>query len=135
MPNIPARSLIIMDNAPYHSKQLNKAPTGISRKGDVIKWLTDNNIPHNPSDVRVELYELVKLCKKVYQRYEIDELAAASGHQVLRLPPYYCQFNPIELVWAQVKEGIKKKNSNDRQYVKRVEELALQAINHVTQYR
>lgn len=25
------------------------------------------------------------------------------GHTVLRLPPYHCQYNAIELIWAQVK--------------------------------
>lgn len=25
------------------------------------------------------------------------------GHGVVRLPPHHCQYNPIELIWAQVK--------------------------------
>ncbi len=52
LPNIPPRSLIIMDNAPYHNMQLNKAPSGNSRKGDIIKWLWDNKIPHDASHTR-----------------------------------------------------------------------------------
>ena len=135
LPNIPSRSLIIMDNAPYHSKQINKAPTGVSRKAEVIQWLTENNIPHEPTYSRSELYELVKSNKNSKLRYEIDELAATYGHQVLRLPPYYCQFNPIENIWAQIKEEIKKKNSNDKQQMKAVEELTRQAVHHVTQER
>lgn len=30
----------------------------------------------------------------------------------LRLPPYHCQLNPIELVWAEVKKEIAKNNFN-----------------------
>ena len=132
LPNIPARSLIIMDNAPYHNIQLNKAPSGNSRKAEIIQWLKDNSIPHNSSHTRVELLQLVKLHKKSKVCYELDHIAATAGHQVLRLPPYYCQFNAIELIWAQIKEEVKKKNSNDKQHMKRVEELTRQAIDHVT---
>jgi len=36
-------------------------------------------------------------------RYLADEAARALGHIVLRLPPYHCQYNPIELVWGIMK--------------------------------
>ena len=36
-------------------------------------------------------------------KYVVDELALKRGITVLRLPPYHCELNPIELVWAQVK--------------------------------
>ena len=32
------------------------------------------------------------------------------GHKVLRLPPYHCIFNPIELIWHQLKAGIRRNN-------------------------
>ena len=109
LPNIPQRSLMIMDNAPYHNMQVNKAPSSNSRKGDIIKWLIYNDIQHDSSHTRSELLQLVKQHKQNLLRYEIDELAVANGHKVLRLPPYYCRFNPIELIWAQVKDEIKKR--------------------------
>ncbi|KAF0730134.1 DDE 3 domain-containing protein [Aphis craccivora] len=34
------------------------------------------------------------------------------GHEVVRLPPYHCQYNPIELIWAQVKGEVAKNNTN-----------------------
>ena len=130
--NIPSNSLIVMDNAPYHSKQLNKAPTTQTRKSDIIKWLQENSIEHDPTHSRSELLQKARMNKERYQRYEIDELASAAGHKILRLPPYYCQFNPIELVWAQVKNKIKKHNSNSNQSMKKVEEITKQAIQEVT---
>ncbi|KAI4467863.1 hypothetical protein MML48_2g00015386 [Holotrichia oblita] len=42
-PNIPEKSLILMDNAPYHSVVLNKAPTIASRKQTIMDWLHENN--------------------------------------------------------------------------------------------
>ena len=37
-------------------------------------------------------------------------MAKASGHEVVRLPPYHCELNPIELAWSQVKCHIKEHN-------------------------
>jgi hypothetical protein len=34
----------------------------------------------------------------------------AHGHTVLRLPPYHPDLNPIELIWATVKNNVSKKN-------------------------
>jgi transposase len=33
---------------------------------------------------------------------------------LLRLPPYHCQYNPIKLVWAQVKHEVADKNTTFR---------------------
>lgn len=38
--------------------------------------------------------------------YRIDELLKAHGRTVLRLPPYHPDLNPIELVWANIKNKI-----------------------------
>ena len=40
MQNIPANSLIVMDNAPYHSRRLEPVPTMSSRKQIMQDWLT-----------------------------------------------------------------------------------------------
>ena len=39
-------------------------------------------------------------------------MAQAAGHKVLRLPPYHCELNPIELVWAQVKGFVASQNKS-----------------------
>ncbi|KAJ8726338.1 hypothetical protein PYW07_001036 [Mythimna separata] len=48
--------------------------------------------------------------KKAYDKYVVDEMAAEQGVTILRLPPYHCELNPIELVWAQVKGYVAKNN-------------------------
>ena len=30
-------------------------------------------------------------------KFVVDEMATAVGHEVVRLPPYHCELNPIEL--------------------------------------
>ena len=42
--------------------------------------------------------------------YETDVAAEATGHSVLRLPIAHCELNPIELIWAQVKEYAARQN-------------------------
>ncbi|KAG7300302.1 hypothetical protein JYU34_015890 [Plutella xylostella] len=34
----------------------------------------------------------------------------AHGHKVVRLPPYHCDLNPIELIWSVLKRRIAEKN-------------------------
>ena len=41
-------------------------------------------------------------------KYAVDETTKAAGHEVVHLPPYHCELNPIELAWSQVKRYIKK---------------------------
>jgi hypothetical protein len=35
--------------------------------------------------------------------YHLDQYAEEHGHSVLRLPPYHCHFNAIEMVWSECK--------------------------------
>ncbi|KAF0751470.1 piggyBac transposable element-derived protein 4-like [Aphis craccivora] len=67
----------------------------------------------------------------MYKRYELDEIALQMGHEVIRLPPYHCQYNPIELIWAQVKAEVAKNNNTFK--MADVEKLAHAAIDAVTQ--
>ncbi|XP_063387672.1 uncharacterized protein LOC134673603 [Cydia fagiglandana] len=42
--------------------------------------------------------------------YEADEILRTHGHEVLRLPPYHCFLNPIELIWSIAKRKVASKN-------------------------
>jgi transposase len=37
-------------------------------------------------------------------------IAQKYYHTVVRLPPYFCIFNPIEFMWAELKKRIRRKN-------------------------
>lgn len=52
------------------------------------------------------------------------------GHEVIRLPPYHCQYNPIELIWAQVKNQVASKNKTFKMVD--IEKLTHEALNSVT---
>jgi transposase len=64
--------------------------------------MASKNIAFEAAMLKAELLVLVKR-KRKFESYVVDELAAQEGKTVLRLPPYHCEFNPIELIWAQIK--------------------------------
>lgn len=109
IPNLPSNCIVVMDNAPYHCKQLNKAPTMSNLKAEMQEWLTNNNILFDDCWTKPQLYELVKR-HKGDPVYEIENLLNQHGHEVVRLPPYHCDLNPIEKIWAIVKRRVAEKN-------------------------
>lgn len=112
IPNLEPRSVLVIDNAPYHNVQLDKAPTSKSRKQDMKYWLSKNNIPFSDDMFVPELYKLITLHKPQFCRYLLDETVQTEGHNILRLPPYHPDLNPIELIWADVKSYIARKNTS-----------------------
>jgi hypothetical protein len=64
------------------------------------------------------------------KRYELDEITVERGHQIIRLPLYHCQYNPIELIWAKVKGEVADQNSSFR--LADVERHMRQFIDNVT---
>lgn len=102
IPNLEEPSLIIMDNAPYHSIQLDKQPTSSWNKSEIMEWLEKLNITFDRKMFKAELLNIAKLNRKP-TRYKVDEYLQENGHEVLRLPPYHCQFNAIEMIWADAK--------------------------------
>ncbi|XP_050504984.1 uncharacterized protein LOC126883468 [Diabrotica virgifera virgifera] len=127
---LPKNAVIVMDNAAYHSRKLEKIPTTSSKKKDMQEWLKVKNIPFNLEMVRSELLHLIRLNKNEYNMYVTDEMAKENGQIVLRLPPYHCELNPIEKIWAQVKNEVALKNTTYK--LKEVKNLLLQALDNVT---
>lgn len=107
-----------------------KFRTQILKKADILGWLQSKSIPHNPTHTIAELLCIVRQHSSNYRRYELDNLAAEMGHEVIRLPPYHCQYNPIELIWAQIKREVADKNSTFK--IRDVRKLLEDAIKHVT---
>ncbi len=103
LPNIPKRSIIIMDNAPYHNiLSKHSPPTPQSSKQKIREWLEQNKVYCREDCLKPELVEvLVKMAPEPV--YAVDEIAAAHGHKVLRTPPYHPELQPIETCWGVVK--------------------------------
>lgn len=69
--------------------------------------------------------------KSFEKQYVVDNIAQKYGHTVLRLPPYYCIFNPIELIWGQLKKRIRRKNCYPK-FDQKVVELINQEASQIT---
>ena len=106
LPNIPEHSIVVMDNASYHSRVLNRAPTTSWRKEDIKEWLRNNGADFEEDLLKAELLAISRRYSGV-KKFFIDQFAEERGHRIIRLPPYHCDLNPIELVWAQVSTGVR----------------------------
>lgn len=113
IPKLPPNSVIVLDNASYHSRLFEKIPTTASNKTEIKEFLLSRNLFYEDSYSKKDLLEV--LHTQTFEKcYFIDELALKNGHSVLRLPPYHCIFNPIELIWGQLKNQIRRKNTNPK---------------------
>ncbi|KAE9540703.1 hypothetical protein AGLY_003948 [Aphis glycines] len=124
--NLKEPCIIVMDNA-YHSTLTEEYPKANTRKTDVQKWLKDRSIDFSPVETLSELREKVKLAMPKEKKYKLDKIALQMGHEVVRLPPYHCQYNPIALIWEQVK-GKVTDNSFKIEDVEVLVNIALDAV-------
>ena len=58
IPHLPPKSVLIIDNAPYHNLQVDKCPTQASRKADIQAWLTRRQIPFGATLLKAELLQI-----------------------------------------------------------------------------
>jgi len=106
LPNIPANSLIIMDNASYHNTlSEHSPPTSLCSRKKIIEWLEKNKIYCRADCLKPELVEILKKMASE-PVYAIDEIARHHGHEVIRTPPYHPELQPIETCWGVVKNHV-----------------------------
>ena len=73
--NNPQRSVIVLDNAPYHNVVLEKVPTKSSKKAVMQEWLTAKNIPFETTDLKAELFAKISDAAPNRKLYKTNELA------------------------------------------------------------
>ena len=84
-----------------HGKKLNM-PNGLKKERSLMQKM---------------LYDLWKLAKEKrenYPAYRLEKIAYKYGHEIVRLPPYHCQLNPIELVWGIEKNYVASENKEHK---------------------
>ncbi|XP_045505993.1 uncharacterized protein LOC123703388 [Colias croceus] len=129
LPNLPAQSIVVMDNASYHTVAVNKAPTMSSTKSEMQEWIVNKGLAYLPTMVKSQLFEIIKEHKEP-PVYEVDLLLQDHGHKVVRLPPYHCDLNPIELIWSLLKRRIAEKNVG--QEAKNIVKITEDAFRSIT---
>lgn len=145
LPNLPEKSVLVLDNASYHNVTMEPNITSASLKADMINWLNQKNVQFDQTLTKPELYKIIQDNKyKFPPVYKLDRLLEEHGHKVLRLPPYHPDLNPIEKIWASVKNWVAARNTDftmaavERLTRQRFEELPVEEwINicaHVKKY-
>ncbi|KAJ1519168.1 hypothetical protein ONE63_011224 [Megalurothrips usitatus] len=120
------RCAILLDNASYHSRLVegSKIPTQRSTRAVMRAFMATHGIPEPPPCVppgrrqprpptNAMLFEAIRTAvreRDIQQSYVVDEIIAGAGHAVARLPPYHCEFNPIEHAWSVLKRMVHKRN-------------------------
>lgn len=87
LPRLKENSVIVMDNAPYHSVKKEKIPNTKTRKSDIIKWLEEKGEVIDRPMVITELLDMVIQIKPQFDKYVIDYLVETHNRKILRLPP------------------------------------------------
>ncbi|KAG8175752.1 hypothetical protein JTE90_029237 [Oedothorax gibbosus] len=128
LPNLD-NSVIVMDNAPYHSVLKEEIPNTSTKKANIQSWLTSKQISWTPDMIKAELLELVALVRDKYTKYQIDELRQVLDIQFCACP-HTIELNPIELVWSQVKGYVANKNKTFKE--EEVKRLTNEAIENVS---
>ena len=125
-------SCIVMDNASYHSRICpdTAAPTTATRKAVMQDWLTKRGIPWDKKMLKPDLYNIIKH-NKPEKIFVVDEMIKKEGHSIVRLPPYHCNLNPIENIWALIKRDIAANNTTFK--IADIMNLAADATGRISQ--
>jgi len=130
---IPSYSFLVMDNARYHNRLVKMKPNQSWIKSDIIAFIVKEcddiqlDIDTLKSRTKVQLLDLVRN-SSFKSAYAVDEILSQHDIEVLRLPPYYCELNPIELAWGGLKRKVRKRNVIE-QDVQTVKDLIYSALN------
>lgn len=141
LPNIPQGSVVVYDNASYHSSLAEKIPNMGSKKEVLQDFLRQHDLYYENHYTKKQLIEVLKT-KTFDKTYIVDDLVKASGNIPLRLPPYHCDLNPIEMIWSELKNKVRRNNLNPKmsaavtEVIKRQSELITPnswgaCVNHV----
>ena len=99
------------------------------RKARIQEWFRQYGHEYGAKDTIPILLDKVKQLPDTTV-YKLEKAAEDAGHKVLWLPPKHCDLNPIELIWAQVKDWVAKHNTTYK--MADVKALTEQAFTTIT---
>ncbi|XP_043259683.1 uncharacterized protein LOC122401547 [Colletes gigas] len=123
-------AVIVMDDAPYHSRKVEKIPTTATKIENIKSWLISKNIQFDENLLKAELLAIVNTLRNKYDAYVVDEIARRHNKIVLRLPPYHCELNPIELIWMEIKTYIASYNTSSK--FNDIKNLLVEAVDTIS---
>jgi len=94
---------ILMDNASYHKTYPEGIPKGNMTKAKFVEAAEKFGFKADPAQSRIEIWQQFRRFRDEHIPYQIQQMARDRGHEIVYTPPYHCEIQPIERVWAQVK--------------------------------
>lgn len=98
------RCIIVMDNAGFHRKM------AVSRskmnKPMMIQWLTKNGVEFDEKSTKKELLSIID--NRCPLQPQLTDILRKAGHELLWLPPYHPELNPIERMWGIIKSRMRR---------------------------
>jgi len=117
--------IIHMDGASYHVRNTERAPSKSANKPTMVAWLKqqlqmeremeDNNCDDREEEAdpdfenmsKAQLFELIEQRTEGKEvQFNTYQIASDRGHTILKTPPYHCELQPIEKVWAVSKNQV-----------------------------
>lgn len=110
LPLLKENSVIVFDNASYYSVK-NHVPTMSWKKDCILQWFEGKGIVFDRPMKKFQLIEKVKEIRLIFDNYRRSVQEAINHNKaVLRLPPYHCHLNPMQLAWEVVARHVNMKN-------------------------
>ncbi|OAF64844.1 hypothetical protein A3Q56_07445 [Intoshia linei] len=78
-------------------------PKKCDKKQILLQYCNEKNIDSNESDLKTMIWSKVETHIKRNVGPVVCEMAKNKIHRIIFSPPYYSNFQPIELVWANLK--------------------------------
>jgi transposase len=121
-----------MDGARYHKGRVDPIPQSSARKDILKQWLRQHDIAFDEGATKAELVDLLK-ANKGKVKFKCVDIAERYGHTLLYTPPYHCELQPIEGVWAVVKNRVGgRPHANMADMYKDILEAFTQAVDSKT---
>ena len=80
LPNIPPTSIIVMDNASYHSRRKEPKPTKSWTKAMLKEWLSSKGIAYPEQCLKSELWKIAERNQPDSPIYVVDDIASKAGN-------------------------------------------------------
>ena len=113
--------MIVIDNAPYHSRNDETYPVSKWKKQQYIDWLKSKDIAVPKKNLRAKLWAMCKQERDRYPAKIVESIAKKQDMKLCASPPHHCELNPIEMVWGVLKNYVATENKD--MTLKSVEEL------------
>ncbi|KAF0708863.1 hypothetical protein AaE_013064 [Aphanomyces astaci] len=105
-------TIIVMDNAAYHKCRPADTPAFKSRKLELQQACDRFSVNWTPSDLKSVLWAKVKPFVGAIKPMVVT-MAEAAGHEIYYSPPHHSNLQPIEVVWAIIKENVGRQYQDD----------------------